>query len=1375
MAKKYFIGLDCGTNSVGFAVTDEKYKILRAKGKSLWGARLFDEAETAATRRSCRSNRRRHQRAKSRIKLLKMIFRDEISKVDPDFYTRLRESFYLEEDKNFRNIEKRSKNTLFNDSGFKDKDFHKKYPTIWHLRQAIVKGDGRLDIRLYFLAILHMMKNRGHFLFEGNLRGGNNFSLVFSEFKEVAERCGFVVDERTEDKLREIIEDHKGSLRDKKKVLAQLIGVVDDEAKLDVVSLAGLVIGSQVTLEKIFGIEPEEKGMSLSFAKIDMETKLPDIEQAVELAENLDLVLVAKKLYDYGVLHKLLGGADVGISDAMVRNYEQHQKDLKELKKYFKQFPEEYEKLFKVEKFDEKFPSYNAYIGKAYTEDKKGRRSTTRVDQAELNKQLLKLFNSHNYEGELWARAERGELLPKQKGQAKGTIPQQLHHNELEIILDKLGENYPSFKQKVEGESEEYNTKCKKLAILHSFRIPYYCGPLVNKKRSEFSWADEEIREVVYPWNFKELVKLDERANKFIKRMTNECSYLLGEEVLPKNSLVYQRYMVLDELNNLKINGRRIADVEMKQKIFEQAFRAGELRGSLTLKTLKRWMVNNGMMMRGDDLGGTNEVKILPTLKTHRDLVRILGEGYAKKYDNAKLERVIEAITILGEEKKILGEKILRELGCSEEEAGRLAKLGYKDWGRMSGKFLNGIRAEIKGREMKIIEALYETNHNLMELLSTEYVFSKKVEESNAIKRSEGGEITYEDVKKLYCSPAVKRTVWQAIKIVQEIVRVKGEASAKIFIEVTRGEDRKQKGKLKLSRRVQLLEKYKKFKETNQGVLKELEGKEDRDLQSKKLYLYFMQGGRCAYSGERIDIERLITDAYDIDHIYPRSKTKDDSIERNLVLVKAELNREKTNVYPIRGKIRDKMRGVWADWMRMELITKEKFYRLMRATPLTEAELGEFIARQIVETSQSVKAIKDLLMMAFPETKVITVKAGQVADFRHLFGNDKKERGTGRIIKAGRPEFIKVREINDFHHAKDAYLNIVVGNVMNLNFSSDPRKWIKERQGADYTINPRVLFREREEYRTRADKLTKWPEVAGWNYGETVEMVSGTMRRNDVLWTRMSYVESKEISKLTILGKGKDTKGILPIKSSKRLSQTEKYGGYTSMFGAHFSLIKNNDNKRRLIQIPIIYQHEVIDYVRREYAGFEVVIPVIRFKSLVKVDGFPLHLSGMSGGTILGYQAKQALFEPETAKYIKQVVNVYNKLKEKRGEYEIDSGRDGVTIEKNQELGRKFFEKLKMLKAMPGFGGKVEEILAHRGDFDRLEIKQQVYALMGIMNVFGCNAVEADLSMFVPAAAHTGKVNLSWNLDKYEKVELVHQSVTGLFERVIDLKRVERA
>ena len=43
----YFCGLDMGTGSLGWAVTDAEYNILRAHGKALWGVRLFDSAQTA--------------------------------------------------------------------------------------------------------------------------------------------------------------------------------------------------------------------------------------------------------------------------------------------------------------------------------------------------------------------------------------------------------------------------------------------------------------------------------------------------------------------------------------------------------------------------------------------------------------------------------------------------------------------------------------------------------------------------------------------------------------------------------------------------------------------------------------------------------------------------------------------------------------------------------------------------------------------------------------------------------------------------------------------------------------------------------------------------------------------------------------------------------------------------------------------------------------------------------------------------------------------------------------------------------------------------------------------------------------------------------
>lgn len=85
MEKEYYLGLDIGTDSIGWAVTDTNYKILKFNGNSMWGIRLFDESQTAEDRRTYRTSRRRIQRRRERLALLEMLFNEEISKVDPVF------------------------------------------------------------------------------------------------------------------------------------------------------------------------------------------------------------------------------------------------------------------------------------------------------------------------------------------------------------------------------------------------------------------------------------------------------------------------------------------------------------------------------------------------------------------------------------------------------------------------------------------------------------------------------------------------------------------------------------------------------------------------------------------------------------------------------------------------------------------------------------------------------------------------------------------------------------------------------------------------------------------------------------------------------------------------------------------------------------------------------------------------------------------------------------------------------------------------------------------------------------------------------------------------------------------------------------------
>ena len=243
-------------------------------------------------------------------------------------------------------------------------------------------------------------------------------------------------------------------------------------------------------------------------------------------------------------------------------------------------------------------------------------------------------------------------------------------------------------------------------------------------------------------------------------------------------------------------------------------------------------------------------------------------------------------------------------------------------------------------------------------------------------------------------------------------------------------------------------------------------------MRKDKLYLYYTQLGRCMYSGEPIDLADLYDDhKYDIDHIYPQSKTKDDSLQ-NRVLVKRVLNDNKSDTDPLPSSMRNaKTVALWKHLLDLNLISKEKYYRLMRTTPLSAEELAGFIARQLVETRQSSKATAQLLAQLHPDSEIVYSKAKNVSDFRTENG------------------FVKSRSVNDYHHAKDAYLNIVVGNVYHLKFTKSPALFIKN--GETYSLN-RVF-----DYPVQRGGETAWlPD------GSSLATVRNPMAKRNIRFTR---------------------------------------------------------------------------------------------------------------------------------------------------------------------------------------------------------------------------------------------------------------------------------
>ena len=363
MEKNYFIGLDMGTESVGWAVTDEDYNLLKARGHDMWGSYLFDEAQTAAGRRGFRTARRRLARVRQRINLLQSLFAEEMAKKDPLFFIRLNNSALWKEDKDGRII---GTSVLFNDDGYKDKDYFAQYPTIYHLRLALMK-DQIDDIRLLYIAVHHIIKNRGNFLFEGQEFSASDTNVVKEKFHELNEFLSELRDDSDEDnfeisleKLDGIIDalkDKQLSKTDKSRKISELFG---NKKNKTVVAVAKLISGCKASVKDLFALEEDPDDIkSFSLADNDFETGvMPKLSAAV--GDNVDMVMTLKAVYDWSVLCAFMG-EEKYISAAKVKIYDKHKADLKKLKDYVAaNCPEKKALIFRRQ---DKVKNYAAYVG----------------------------------------------------------------------------------------------------------------------------------------------------------------------------------------------------------------------------------------------------------------------------------------------------------------------------------------------------------------------------------------------------------------------------------------------------------------------------------------------------------------------------------------------------------------------------------------------------------------------------------------------------------------------------------------------------------------------------------------------------------------------------------------------------------------------------------------------------------------------------------------------------------------------------------------------------------------------------------------------------------------------------------------------------
>ncbi len=1362
----YYIGLDIGTSSVGWAVTDLNYRVLKFNQKAMWGIRLFNEGNTAADRRTHRSSRRRLMRRNQRIEWLQEIFAKEIAKKDADFFQRLEDSKYHLEDKVLQ-----QKNTLFNDPDFNDKDYHKKYPTIFHLKKDLMHSDEVFDVRLVYLAIANMLKHRGHFIYQDqNIDEVKSFDSAYNAFiLAVNDLFGYGegANEDSDDavskfeasnpkELENLLRSKEKRKQEKKKEIVSLFGLSKTQKDFAFLkNLLELVVGGKVDTKKMLAdVNEEQEKVEFSFSDGSFDEKLDLLE--IAFGEKILTLQTAKALHDWAILEEILMGKE-SLSEAKVEKYIEHQEDLGKLKKLVKRdFGKEvYDEIFK---YDYIKGNYHAYIfGRGRKSDKKDDleakyEKATQEDFCKyLKKKLYTQKDNPEYQ-EIFYKLDEGTFLPKQREKSNSVIPFQINKLELEKILSKAENYLPFLKEK----DESGLTNSEKIVAILCFRIPYYVGPLNDAHRDKpnaNTWVVKKASGRVYPWNFEEKVDVEKSAQAFIRRMTNKCTYLIGKDVLPKDSLLYSEFMMLNELNNLRIDGEK-PDISLKKKIVQDLFLKHQ---KVTQKKLKDYLWRTGEKNTKDvEITGIDG-DFKSSLLAHIQFSKILGKEHFTDSEKTMIEEMVADILYFGEDKKLLSKRIKEKYNSlSEEQIKAIVKLKFSGWGRLSQELLTEITAinPETGEDTSIIGMMRETNYNLMELMSASFGFKENIERYNQNSMGISSQLSYEAVENLYVSPKVRRSIWQSLLIVEEIRKITKKDPVKIFVEVER-EEQKDK-KRTVSRKEQLKALYDNIKGEDQQfwnskneLLKELESHSDAQLRQEKLYLYYTQMGRCMYSGKEIDLYALLNGStYDVDHIYPRSKVKDDSLD-NKVLVEAQLNKGKSDEYPLSEAVRRKNFPLWKMLLDKGLISKKKFERLTRTSPFTTNELADFINRQLVEARQSSKAVIQILGQIFPQTEIVYSKAGNVSEFRQ------------------KNDFVKVREMNDLHHAKDAYLNIVVGNVFNTQFTKSPVNFIKS--GQTYSLNHNALY----------NREIKRGGVTAWIPGEdgTIKTVREMISKNNILYTRLSYEVTGELFDGNPLRKGN---GQQPLKGDKRMQDIAKYGGYNKVAGAYFALVEHTDKKKRVRSIeyvPIAVANEVkhnkdrLDkyFIEQGLKEHRILIPKIKIETLFEINGARVHLTGRSNDSLLFKHAIQLALNYQSVVYLKRIVKFVDREKNITNLLIKDS--DGLSKNENISLYNLFSSKIDETIYKNVIGSQVGKLKEKKSVFESLSLETQVRVLYEILHFFQCNKVLSNISS-LELSKFAGMIKFSKNLSNWESGKIIHQSITGLFEQEVGLFKI---
>lgn len=542
------------------------------------------------------------------------------------------------------------------------------------------------------------------------------------------------------------------------------------------------------------------------------------------------------------------------------------------------------------------------------------------------------------------------------------------------------------------------NEFCDLYMVIFNRKRKYYEGPGNEQSRTDYG---------------KYTTRRDEEGNyitekNIFEKLIGKCSIYEDELRGAAASYTAQEFNLLNDLNNLVINGRKLEEEE-KRKIIETVKKSNTVNMKKIIAEAMGEKIEDFRGARIDKSDKEIFHKFEAYNKMRKALINIGTD--INQFGRYELDMIGYILTLNTDKEGILEAFAESELNLSDEDAECLINVRksnsslFSKWQSFSIKLM-----------LELIPDMYEQPKEQMTLLSENGLMTGKTDDFAGVKY-----IPVDAISDEIYNPVVRRSVRVSFKIINAVLK-KYKKLDEIVIEMPRDRNSEEmKNRIKNSQKLNEKEmeyiKNKLFSVYN-IILSPADFSAQKQL-VLKLKLWNEQDGICLYSGKTIDPGDIINnpEMFEIDHIIPRSVSFDDS-RNNKVLVYRTENQKKGSNTPYYYLTHSNGKWSFEQYKATVIeLSKKKDYRIARkkvqnllfTDDITKMDvLKGFINRNINDTGYASRVVLNTLQSYFKakgnNTKVKVIKGSYTHQMRV---NMKLE---------------KNREESYTHHAVDAML-----------------------------------------------------------------------------------------------------------------------------------------------------------------------------------------------------------------------------------------------------------------------------------------------------------------------------------------------------------------